>query len=218
MHFNLTVKNEVTGVESVCSGEFPPEEASVLREFHECSVAISSAEMLKTGWKSSPLGWSKEGGFYSDDKTSISKIRELLHLLRPVILQSERTNFNKIINVLSRRMENEGVRSLLKRWKDGFSQKISQSAFTITANGLVLNSDEAFFLWLNAFEYHKDKDKQAEFKKALGALPFEIAMNIFTNSIVEKIDATSRLAKFIWDLEHSPPGDPVGMLGGRHSW
>lgn len=216
MHFKLTIKNKTTGEEAVCVGEFTAEEWEILSDFRECSASISSAAMLQNGWKSSPLGWSQEKGWWSDDKTPDSHIREILHLLRPVILQKETTNYLRVIKMLSRRMDNERIRTVLNRWKDGFLQKVSQSYFTFAANELVLNSDKAFSLWLNAFEYHRDKDKKAELENALDTLPFNVAKNFFINGIIEKVDAISRLAKFIWDIEHCKPGDPVGLLGGKH--
>jgi hypothetical protein len=215
MHFKLIVKNKATGEESLCDGEFTAEEWEILSDFRKCSEAISSAAMFQNGWKSSPLGWSKETGWWSDDKTPDSHVREILHLLRPVILQDETTNYSRVINLLYRKMDKDGIRTILNRWKDGFFQKVSQSYFTLVANELVLNSDKAFSLWLNAFEYHRDKDKKAELEKALGDLPFNVAKNVFINGIVEKVDAVSRLAKFIWDIGHGKPGDSVGLLGGK---
>ena len=53
-------------------------------------------------------------------------------------------------------------------------------------------------------------------EKALGDLPLNVAKNVFINGIVEKVDAVSRLAKFIWDIEHGKPGESVGELGGKH--
>lgn len=218
MRFKIVVKNKYTGIETVCSGEFAPEEVAVLRDFQAYSSELSSAEMFRNGWKSSPLGWSEQRGFYSEDKTPKSQIRELVHLLRPFVLQGENTNYFKVVNILSKRMDSVGIRALLKRWKDGFSQDPSQASVAISANGLLLNSDKAFFLWLNAFEYHRDKEKQTELEAALGSLPFELAKNVFINAAVVKVDAISRLAKFIWDIEHAAPGDPVGMIGGRAYW
>jgi hypothetical protein len=218
MRFSLAIKNKKTGVESVCRGEFTDDEWLVLTEFLEFSHMVSTAEIIRKGWRSSSIGWSDARGFYSEDNTPESHIRELLHLLRPFVLQNERTNFYNVLNMISRRMDNEGIRAVLGRWKAGFSGQISQSAFTITANNLVLNSDRAFLLWVNALEYHKDRDKQAELNAALGGLPFEVAKNIFLNGMIEKIDSISRVSKFIWDIGNAKLGDSVGMLGDRLTW
>jgi hypothetical protein len=110
-------------------------------------------------------------------------------------------------------MNSEGIRFITNRWKKGFSGEISQSIMAINANNLTLNSDETFLLWGNAFEYHRDKEKQAQLEAALGPIPFEFAKNIFLNLMVEKVDAISRLSKFIWDIEHASLGDATGNLG-----
>ena len=172
--------------------------------------------MLKDGWRSSPFGWSKEKGWWSDDKTPNAHVREILHLMRPILLQSEPTNYMRVLNIISRRMESDGVRTILNRWKNEFNQKESQKLYRIAANELVLNSDNAFFLWLNAFEYHRDKGKQKDLEYSLGTLPFDVAKNIFINGIVEKIIAITRLAKFIWDLVHRSKGESVRIINGKY--
>lgn len=121
----------------------------------------------------------------------------LLHLLRPFQLNDEPTNFNKISNLLSRRLASGTFRSMVQRLKDHYSGKAGQELIQFKSNDVVINSEATLNLWLNAHEYHRDRDKQQELEELHCILPLESSKAIFSMMLHAKVQAIFALANII---------------------
>ena len=71
----------------------------------------------------------------------------------------------------------------------------------------VLNSEQVFQLWLNAYEYHRDEDKQARMEELHALLPFEWLRAMFLSMMIDRALAVLNIAAFIRFLEQGKPGD-----------
>jgi hypothetical protein len=77
---------------------------------------------------------------------------------------------------------------------------------------VVLKSDETFLLWLNAFEYHKDEDKQNTVAELHALILFETLRAMFV-SMVDRAHASLGVADFIRFLSEAKPdgSKPFGL-------
>ena len=74
------------------TGEFSADEYALLREVREFAMELAAAELLQPGMKDlADFSWNAGGEVVSTSKTPASQLHQLLHLLRPFVLESERT-------------------------------------------------------------------------------------------------------------------------------
>ena len=121
----------------------------------------------------------------------------VLHSIRPFILNNERLNFYKIINLLKRKIQNYTLVSLFKNTKDLFSGKHFQKKINVTTESLTINSESFLFDYLNAFEYHRDKGKKDFFKKLFKKFPEDFTKFFIISLIKDKTLAIFNLGKII---------------------
>lgn len=122
------------------------------------------------------------------------EIAELLHKLRPFILQDEKTFFNKISNILKRKIENKKFRSTIDDNINLFEGKEMSEKLNITSNNLEIISQRALLMWLNSYEYHRDIEKREELNAIFKNLSKEAVEVIFLMLIIEKLKAIKSLA------------------------
>jgi len=130
------------------------------------------------------------------------EFRALLLLMRPFVLQSEDTYFFKVLNVLKWRLDHERFRAYLDRQKAIFNAERSQ-AMRLVANGVVINSVETLDQWLNAYPYHKDRDKRAAFEALHDpdVLPMELSEAFMVDMMLERARAVLDVGNAIYALQ-----------------
>jgi hypothetical protein len=135
------------------------------------------------------------------------EIAVLLHRLRPFVLQNEFTNFDRSANILSMYIENLVIREVIQTQRDLFNGKDFQRQLRIDwkspALESVVNADRTFLHWLNAYEYHRDRDKAAEIEEFRKLLPANFLRGIFISMLVDKIKAILNVAVIIRKLQRS---------------
>lgn len=145
-------------------------------------------------------GLSYEGEIPPDEVVSLC-----LHKIRPFVLQDEPTNYLKMRNILAKHFNDPRLRATLDDQRDIFTGKDFQERLKIDAGcdefEATLNSPESFDLWLNAFEYHRDTDKQAKLEQLSGVLSFAVVRAIFIDMLISKIKAILNLAILIRNAE-----------------
>ena len=72
-----------------------------------------------------------------------------------------------------------------------------QKTIRIRSNETLINSDETLMKWLNAHEYHKDRDKQAELDSLHQVLPLETSRAVFIMMLYDKVRTILILSKLI---------------------
>ena len=65
------------------------------------------------------------------------------------------------------------------------------------SNDQVMNSEEMLFTWLNAHEYHRDRDKQEFLETLHKILPLEWSRGVFVSLLVDKTKAILTLAALV---------------------
>lgn len=136
------------------------------------------------------ISWSEDDGFGSEcEIPDDDLISSFLHRLRPFILQEEQTYFHKICKILSRRLDNVAIRMKIAEQKKIFDGDCIRSMVMISSNEKIVNSEEHLRKWLNAFEYHRDIDKQKEMNELHWLLPLNTYRALFLQMLCEKSDA-----------------------------
>src|SRR5258708_6374383 len=78
---------------------------------------------------------------------------ELLHRLRPFILNDEPASFNRVAGVLGRKLTQQPIRDVLGAERRYYDGRAWQKQGTIRTGETTVNSDEIVMKWLNAYEY-----------------------------------------------------------------
>jgi hypothetical protein len=69
-----------------------------------------------------------------------------------------------------------------------------QEMIKISSNDVVINSEKVLLDWLNAEEYHRDKDKKEFLEELYKSFPEEASKTIFLNLLRDKTQAIYNLA------------------------
>jgi len=119
-----------------------------------------------------------------------------LHKMRPFILQNEPYSFLNVRKLLERKFKNS-IPPILPFLLDLFSGKSMQRQVVMISNDQIINSEKMLFTWLNAHEYHRDKEKQEFLEELHKILPLEWSRGVFVNLLIDKAKAIFQLAEFI---------------------
>ncbi len=208
--FNLRFRSRSAGTDVSTSGEIPETDWDRLMIYANEVVDLEQSEVIRRGlrvriklsWDAASRQLRYEGDLPSDDE-----IAALLHRLRPFVLQDETANFYRIVNTLSRYLNDGNARDFLRLQRDAYSGKSFQRQMRIgwksESTQSVINSDETLVRWLNAHEYHRDKEKQEEIKRYDELLPPGVTRAIFVSMLLDKIKAIGNVAVVIRMLARS---------------
>jgi hypothetical protein len=173
----------------------------VLLRFLKFSNDLAEAEYVRAGMPFvASFQWSDIDGLTGPPLPPAIQIRELLHLLRPFVLEKEPTSMPRVCGILSRAFDHPYIRGKIKHARDTFLGRTSQTYYQMSIDDLVINSEQALQLWLNAFEYHRDEDKAEHFKKLHQTFPPEISKGFFLDLLADKVDSILWLSGFINDI------------------
>lgn len=175
--------------------EFTDSEWRQLQDYVEYAADLRSTQFVRNG------GAVKISFHWADGSTAESAalapppddVLAFLHRLRPLILQDETTSFPKIRAILTRRFSDPSIRLLMSSLLDQYEGKQLQAVIGMDSNGVRMNCEKMLLTWLNAHEYHRDRDKQAIIKSHTNILPAEWWRGVFLLLLNEK-------AKAIFDL------------------
>ena len=111
-------------------------------------------------------------------------LKELFLAFRFFYLQKEPSNFLKIINLLSRKSDNEittqVMREYKKRWKDAL---FGQTIF-VYLNGEKLNAAKILELWFDAHYFHSMENKEKELEILNNACSAEFSKYMLVHSVL----------------------------------
>jgi hypothetical protein len=160
---------------SVVKAEFTDEEWSILEQASQCARQLDVPGIFaSTGGTSFGInikwdveeGWSCSGSILEWDGAPAA-----LHKMRPFVLQSERTEFGRVCNILTRRIEDDRFREVITGLRALYDGKEMQALLHVRVDGIVVNSRKTLEMYLNAYEYHRDEEKQAAMARLTQVLP-----------------------------------------------
>jgi hypothetical protein len=182
----------------VC-GEFSDSEWEDFEHFVDYAEKLMETDLVKNGGPGSlNVSFNANTGLsYNTKIPDDDKLIGLLHRIRPFILNNERTQFNKICNVLSKHLEEDQFRHVTKAMKDTFSGTKINNMMSVISNNVKINSEEMLHKWLNAYEYHQDRSKQQELESLHKIMPLETSKALFVMMLYEKVKAIYNLANIL---------------------
>jgi hypothetical protein len=162
-------------------------------------------EELVLGFKQPTVGFSMSattGGsatFTTREPDAVQRAA-LLHHLRPFLLDEEPYSFFKTRNIVARACAGDFISGRLLELKRMFGGQRLQEQMTVLSGDVLVNSEATLKRWLNAFQYHRDREKADAFEKSMGALPPGVTRLILTMLLFQKSDAVRYLGHIIFKL------------------
>lgn len=195
--FSFTSKK--TGESGSAEATFSDADWDRLLEFVAEAERLFATQAIRNGFSvNNNVRWDRDSGLTTTVRLPADDdVAAVLHRLRPFILEQERSNFLSICNLLASRLDHPGLRATIAWHRELFAGKQFQSMVTIKSDHLLLNSMETLKLWLNAFEYHRDPDKQKELESAHAIFPIESTKAIVLSMVIDMIKAIGAIAAWI---------------------
>ena len=202
--FSFTVKVNETNEQFNITVNLSEEELTTLERFLEFANDLLKTKLVKDGIPSKlQLSFSNDSSMkFFSELPNWNDVIIFLHKLRPFELQNEQTWFPKISNYLKKIIPNEYIRKGIDEQRDKYNGKSLSKLYKITVNDIVINSQEIFSKWLNAFEYHHEEEKRKFIKRLQQVFPEDAQKSIFINLLSEKARAIYNIAALINIIIH----------------
>jgi hypothetical protein len=211
--FRIILRKKSDQSAEVCAGEMSDEDWDLVEAFRKEAARLRTCEWIEAGLDDDyTVETDSRGSMVVNvaNPPSDAAVRELLHVLRRFVLQSERTFFPTVTGRLWGYFAHEYLRGILAQHRDGFKHGYDRAYFELSvsatiegatgqkrADNFVINDAEAFNLWINAFEYHRDESKRNQLIKKLGAEPDDLTLAQFRRMIADKARAVLHVANFL---------------------
>jgi hypothetical protein len=196
---NLRVTNDQSGTVLDMPATFDDTEWSALQSYLDNADRLLAVQLAREGVPCE-LSINVSEGHLSNIMTELpssEQVAALLHRLRPFILQSEPFSYAKTLSLLEKHFHQPYMRSRLKEQRRLFDGRNSQELAIVKSNDIVLNSEATLSKWLNAYEYHQDREKKAHIDSLHRVLPLESSIPIFLSLLGDKVQAILQLASII---------------------
>lgn len=196
--YSLPCKN-ADGTEATIEGELADEHIELFADFIEHAERLRQSDFIRGGGQVNlNVSW-KEGTAVKADATIPDRppYSEFLHEIRPFILENEPTHFYKILGIAGRLIPDPCFRAVLKAAKDVFAGKRIADQVRVTVGDRDVISDTFVRDWLNAFEYHRARDKRKELEAMHEAVPLESTEALVLMQLVDKASAVFYLSRIM---------------------
>ena len=127
----------------------------------------------------------------------VDDVSSFLHRLRPLILQAEPACFQQVRKVLNQRLKDAPIHPFMKRLSEVFNGREMQKLIAMESNDCIVNSEKMLFTWLNAYEYHREADKQELLESHSKIMPTDWSSGVFLILLCEKERAISNLGALV---------------------
>lgn len=210
MKATLKITHE-TGNEEFVDFEFTDEQVRVLRAY--CKDAWKLRNSAIYGDKAAnkfSLSWTEADGItFIGDPIDDEAWDAGMHRLRPLILSNEPASFYNVASLLAKQVKNGPIHARLRHLRKKFKGELMPAQLTWFDAGAPVSMEAIFDRWLNAFEHHRDHEKQDFFSRTK-TLASQHQMRHFVNMhAAEKLRAIMGLFKLILDIggdEFKPHG------------
>lgn len=181
--------DDVDKMEEVSSA-FSEEDMELLNTYKYFMDRLRRCALLVRGMPPAGMSFNdKEGLTFSYPQYSNAELYELLHVLRPLILQNEQASFYKITSLLKRRFSNRGFSDQIKVWSRIFRHGEYSMIMQIKINNMPLFDESLLDTYLNGIEYHNDNEKASAWYALESSLNSENSRALIMNQLYSKVKA-----------------------------
>ena len=154
-------------VEATITGTFDSAGLDLLNQYRSHMQRVREAALFVRGMPSiTKMSW-KAGSqmtFACHDYTN-GELHELLHVLRPLILESEAASFQKTLALLGRVFRDKTYASHQKTLRRIFEDGEWSMYMQVSIGGQPLFDESLLKIWLNGTQYHTDAEKALAWSK-----------------------------------------------------
>lgn len=187
----LSLKYEDGTIDEVIIGDFSTSDIELLHRFVRLVDRTRESTLLRNGLPSiTNISWTAENGMkFTCLPYANSELHELLHVLRPLILQKESTSFQSVAGLLGKKFSNAHFRNHIKFLRTIFEDGELKAYMQICLGDQPLFDDSTLKLWLNAEQYHVDDEKAEKWQEFEQSLNTENTRALVINQLQAKVKA-----------------------------
>jgi len=179
---------------------FPDAVRIDLKEFLECACRLNECSLAQD-WSflsKISLRLGKDGSIRSEGiLPPDEQIETFLHRLRPIYLINERTNFNRVVNLVSAHIADPAITEAIRAWKREYDGRTFQEMITVSVGPITINSEQFLDDYLNAIEYHRDKERRKKIHQVAEQFPLDVQKPIVAFLLFFRLSAINRLTSFL---------------------
>ena len=187
----LKLRGEEDQVLHEIVGEFTHDDLTLFEKYKEQVARVKESALYKRDLPSiTNMEWrAGEGMKFTCGEYTNAELYELLHVLRPLILEREPTSFAKVVGLLGRRFKDKNYaahqRTLRKMFEDGELSMYMQ----ITVGEQPILDSSLLHIWLNGTQYHGDAEKATAWEKLESSLSTQTARGVVITQLQSKVKA-----------------------------
>jgi len=191
MIVTLTLSDSEDTLAATVSGEFNDQDFQILRNFASQMNRVKEATLLVRGFSGiTNMKWEAGAGMtFTCAPYTNAELYELLHVLRPVTLEEERTSFQKIIALLGKRFKDKTFAQHCRALRHIFEEGELSQYMQIQVGGQKLFHNSILRLWLNGTQYHTDQEKAQAWAKLEVALTERNARALAIGQVHSRVKA-----------------------------
>ena len=191
----LSLRGENDDVVSNVVGEFSEDELSLLRSYRECMPRVRTSTLLERGMPAiTNMSLNNETGMtFTCAPYTNPELYELLHVLRPITLESESASFYKVSALLTRRFADRSFSDYVKTLRRVYDHGELSLFMQVTLNNQPLLDRSLLHTYLNGTQYHTDAEKVVVWAKIERALTVENARALVMNQLQSKVKSLFNL-------------------------
>lgn len=185
----LSLKNESGESVETISATFTPDDIRLFHSFVDLLSRVRTCTLLERGMPAvTNMSWKSGSNMtFTCVPYSNAELHELLHVLRPVMLQREPASFHNIASLLSRRFASKNFAGHIKMLRKVFDHGELSLYMQISINDQPLLHESLLDTWLNGAQYHTDADKAAAWRSLEASLTTENARALVMSQLHSKV-------------------------------
>ena len=197
--YDLTLTINDTGETVSQKGSFQVDAWNTLNEYLEYADDLLKTKFVQDGMPAAlNIKWEQGSEMIVSTKLpNWDDVSAFLHKFRPLGLEKESTYFYKICSILTKELTPPHFRNMVDEQREIFSGKRSQSAYKISSNDVILNSEKVLYDWLNSYEYHRDKEKRKFIDNLHEIFPLDGSKVLFLGLLSDKTQAIYNIAVLV---------------------
>ena len=182
------------------TGDFYADDIELLRLFVVQMSRVREARLLQTGLPGiSNIRFANNVLEFVCKEYTNADLHELLHVLRPLILENERASFQRVAALIGRRFGSRELADHLRTVRKVFNDGIASLYMQISLENQPLFDASVLNMWLNGTQYHTDSDKADEWAKVERTITEKNARALLMNQLHGKVHALMSL-QYLVDL------------------